>query len=754
MQRKGLETSSSMEARSSSAHAAPVVDIPMQGPIAGIDVPLARFSEDDDGCREGGVAAYLGIPFAEPPVGMLRWKRPQRPAPSWRTGDSQNSNGHTTPRPSQWRPDPVQDLSASAFYSHGRRNPNAPPLIDLDSGVDDSVGEDCLYLNLWVPQGVAPVSKSDGENGGLPVLVWVYGGGFVTGSASQPMFDGARLCHETGCIVVSITYRVGILGFLGARQLAAAEEGGKGGTGNYGLWDIVAGFEWVQENISVFGGDPRNVMAFGESAGAIALHDLLLSPVTPTGLFARVCLESGTAMTVLPRTLPSAQATFDALATRLGAPLGASDDDKMAVLYSASPRELMLAASHFSQRRPRTEYIVDKANGRPARRMDVADQADVVMDPSALFGPTWDGVMIDDKFLQHATDGIPTGGFRNAQRGIVLGCTADEGTLFSLMLMAPKNMHNNVAGYHPSMRPLVEALYGTKRVSSSDASFAVASAYSGDQLFSTPVLHLMARLGLDYAAASPQDVGNAPPPTYGYLHTHRPSTQLLRSTVPEESVSMLALCGSLHMAELSFVFGYDGSQGYTYARQAYPCAYPTNAPQDKQPKGFTPAERVMSLQWMRAVAAFAQGEAPWSPVLDTSSPATRNGGAGSDMSATSLSPTAHVASNLRVMLFDDMPRTGATTPRAVEAVQAAAADAGGTRPILVRECRVQEALMWSEPVQPTDLQLPSSHEDGNSAPGASVSVGTSKDKFDFWSRDGFRNVLLAYYGDERIHFLP
>ena len=203
----------------------------------------------------GGPAnAYLGIPYAAPPVGPLRWKPPMPPA-KW-TGNRQ----------------------ATAFGSRCMQ----PKLYDDMFFRDPGQSEDCLTLNIWTPPDAKPGAK-------LPVMLWIYGGGFTTGSTSEPRQDGAHLATK-GVIVVSFNYREGVFGFFTHPELAA--ESPDHAAGNYGLLDAVAALKWLQGNIGAFGGDPRNVTIFGESAGSFAVSALMASPLAH-GLFAHAIGESG-----------------------------------------------------------------------------------------------------------------------------------------------------------------------------------------------------------------------------------------------------------------------------------------------------------------------------------------------------------------------------------------------------------------------------------------------------------------------------
>jgi para-nitrobenzyl esterase len=199
------------------------------------------------GTIENGLTVYKGVPFAAPPVGDLRWKAPQ-PA-------------------SKWEGVRLADKYAPAPMQGGN-----PP---------SGKSEDCLYLNVWTP------AKSASEK--IPVLVWIYGGGFGGGSTSDPNHDGANLAKK-GVVLVTIAYRVGILGFLAHPELSA-ESSGKT-SGNYGLLDMIAALKWIQINIAAFGGDPKKVTIFGESAGGIAVSMLCASPLAK-GLFHGAISQSG-----------------------------------------------------------------------------------------------------------------------------------------------------------------------------------------------------------------------------------------------------------------------------------------------------------------------------------------------------------------------------------------------------------------------------------------------------------------------------
>jgi para-nitrobenzyl esterase len=200
-----------------------------------------------------GVDAFKNIPFAAPPVGSLRWRPPQ-PAPAWRGARDAGSVGALC----------IQ------------------PPANGDNGVGPlPMSEDCLTLNVWAPTArTAP----------LPVMVWIHGGGYNNGSGTAHLYDGANLARR-GVVLVTINYRLGRLGFFDHPALAA-ERAAEEPAGNYGVMDQIAALEWVRDNIAAFGGDPGQVTIFGESAGGVAVTQLMIAPAA-RGLFHRAVVESG-----------------------------------------------------------------------------------------------------------------------------------------------------------------------------------------------------------------------------------------------------------------------------------------------------------------------------------------------------------------------------------------------------------------------------------------------------------------------------
>ena len=219
----------------------------------------------DRGKVEGRLAAeskvriYLGIPYAAPPVGGLRWKAPQ-PAEKWRGVKHASSFGSRCMQPTMFA-----------------------DMVFRDPGMS----EDCLTLNIWTP-----ASAKDAKKQKLPVMVWIYGGGFVVGSTSEARQDGEHLATK-GVIVVSMNYRLGVFGFFAHPALAA--EDSHRAAGNYGLLDQAAAIAWVKRNIEAFGGDPNNITVFGESAGSFSVSAQLASPLSKD-LIQHAIGESGAAI--------------------------------------------------------------------------------------------------------------------------------------------------------------------------------------------------------------------------------------------------------------------------------------------------------------------------------------------------------------------------------------------------------------------------------------------------------------------------
>ena len=231
--------------------------------------------------EEGRGAVFRGVPFAQPPVGALRWREPL-PVTAW---------------------DGVRDASKSG-------PPAAQPALGWNDAAAKASSEDCLYLDVWTP--------TPKEGAGLPVMVWIHGGANVAGAGGfDPLYDGRSFISH-GIVLVVVEYRLGVFGFFSHPELT--RESAHHASGNYGLMDQVASLQWVRGNIARFGGDPSNVTIFGQSAGSMDVLALMASPLAH-GLFNRAIAESGPSR-YLPAapTLAETEAAGVAVAGKLGAP--------------------------------------------------------------------------------------------------------------------------------------------------------------------------------------------------------------------------------------------------------------------------------------------------------------------------------------------------------------------------------------------------------------------------------------------------
>ncbi len=234
-----------------------------------------------EGISSSGISIFRGIPFAQPPVGDLRWKAPQ-PVKNWE--------------------------GVRKAYQFGDRAMQTAAFGDMVFR-SDVISEDCLYLNVWTP------AKKGTEK--LPVLVYFYGGGFIAGDGSEPRYDGESMARK-GIVTLTVNYRLGIFGFFCHPELS--KETTYHGSGNYGLMDQWAALRWVQQNIAAFGGDPKRVTIAGESAGSLSVSAQMASPLSK-GLIAGAIGESGAIIkpTLGPVTLAEGEQNGVKFASGIGA---------------------------------------------------------------------------------------------------------------------------------------------------------------------------------------------------------------------------------------------------------------------------------------------------------------------------------------------------------------------------------------------------------------------------------------------------
>jgi para-nitrobenzyl esterase len=329
-----------------------------------------------EGTAEDGLAVYRGVPFAAAPVGELRWRAPQS-APHW----------SGVRRAHDFAPSCMQEL---------RPNPSI-------GNTRPRTSEDCLYLNVWSPARMA--------HDAMPVMVWIYGGGFVFGSTAVPLYSGEELAKH-GVIVVSIAYRLGAFGFLAHPDLSA--ESPHHVSGNYGLLDQIAALQWVQKNIAAFGGDARRVTIFGESAGGISVSMLAASPLA-RGLFAGAISESGASFgSVRVPPLPGENMPALADAERTGIAFARQLDVKSAADLRNLPAETVQAA-----------------------KSSIGD-----------FWPTLDHwVILDDQYKLYQNGHYD-------QTPILIGTNSNEGAIFG----TPASASDFVSAVHARFGPFAEDL--------------------------------------------------------------------------------------------------------------------------------------------------------------------------------------------------------------------------------------------------------------------------------------------------------
>jgi para-nitrobenzyl esterase len=318
-----------------------------------------------------GVRSFKGIPFAASPVGELRWKEPQ-PVKNW-TG-ARNADQFAAY---------CMQRAGGDYWHRG-----------------NGMSEDCLNLNVWTP------AKSGTER--LPVLVYIFGGGFTNGEGSEPRYDGESMARK-GIVAVSVNYRLGIFGFMAHPDLT--KESPHHASGNYGLLDQVAALRWVQQNIAAFGGDPRRVTIAGESAGSISVSALMASPLSK-GLIAGAIGESGALISTLP---PRSLETTEKDGVRFGDVAGATS---IAGLRALTAEKIM-------------ELTSPAAGGRGAAAPGAA--------PPLSFGPNLDGYFLAKPLVQIFEAG------EQAKVPLLAGTNSEEQGARSVLLQADPTVENFTA---------------------------------------------------------------------------------------------------------------------------------------------------------------------------------------------------------------------------------------------------------------------------------------------------------------------
>jgi para-nitrobenzyl esterase len=318
------------------------------------------------GIRANGLSVYKGIPFAAPPVADLRWRPPVHAAP--------------------WTGTRKADAFAPACMQVGVSMPGETP---------PAACEDCLYLNIWTP------AKTAHEH--LPVIVWIYGGGYINGSASMPLYWGDRLAQKDA-IVVTIAYRLGPLGFLALPELT--RESSHHSSGNYGLLDQIAALEWIQRNITAFGGDPKCVTIAGQSSGSISVSILMASPLAK-GVFQRAIGESGGLFEPLQLAPKFLLANAERDGEKYAASLGAASLKELrrlpAILLTGNAGGIVHAVidPYVLPLSPYEAFAAGQQNDVPLLIGSNADEARAMVDVTRETAATF------DKDLEHSVGQLP-----------------------------------------------------------------------------------------------------------------------------------------------------------------------------------------------------------------------------------------------------------------------------------------------------------------------------------------------------------
>jgi para-nitrobenzyl esterase len=419
-----------------------------------------------EGIFKDGLYIFRGIPYATPPVGDLRWTPPQ-PVRPWKGIRKAQEFGSIAP----------QTLMPISFLNQ----------------IPQPQSEDCLFVNIWTP-GLDDKKRA--------VMVWIHGGAFTIGSGSEPMYDSDKLVRRGDVVLVTINYRLGMLGFLRLKDIT----GGKiPGTGNEGLMDQVAALKWIKENIAAFGGDPQNVTVFGESAGGMSIGCLIAMP-SAKGLFQKGILESGVGSTAVSLTYGNETGEFF-LKTA-----GIKPDDVNA-LRALTPNQLLDIEKEMMS--------ASLAEGGNAR--------------ITVTTPVIDGEIIPDVPNEMAKKGYA----KNI--ATIIGTNLEEWKLFAMM--SPGFDKIDEAGMLKQLEAFVPAESAAKVVAAYRQArekrgqpatpSAILSAIQTDLMFRMPALDLIQAQQANQAKA------------YNYLFTWK-------------SPAMNGALGACHALEIGFVFGeYD-----------------------------------------------------------------------------------------------------------------------------------------------------------------------------------------------------
>jgi para-nitrobenzyl esterase len=439
-----------------------------------------------EGYVVNGTCIYKGIPYAAAPQGDLRWRPPQ-PRKAWSGTLECYKIGNICP----------QDTTMFPVF-----------------GI---MGEDCLNLNIWAPEKPAKP---------CPVMVWLHGGGFGSGEGSVPAYDGSYFA-SLGIVVVTLNYRLNVLGFLAHPELSA--EGGNGSSGNYGIMDQIFALKWVRENIAEFGGDSANVTIFGESAGGASVVALMASPLS-TGLFHRAIAQSPGHAPYRLRKLAEANGHLESAES-----LGLQFAQKLGLDGERG--------------------TIDKMRKMPADEMTqlwFKAIQEMWHHTGATDGWMLNQLIIDGKVLKEAPGEI----FRKGKQHnvpFIVGTTADEGTLFEFFMFGHKQ---NTAKYHHYL----ETSFGKAKAK------IIEHFGSGDgDNTRGPVSHLLGSYFLNGARRLARSMSSVQPQTFRYLFTMPSRSFIYQMPGIDDWKERF---GVYHAAEIAFVFHFMLFPGLNEADRA------------------------------------------------------------------------------------------------------------------------------------------------------------------------------------------
>ncbi len=456
------------------------------GQVQGIVVSDSDYAGPD-------LEVYKGIPYAAPPVGDLRWRPPQAVTP-WNGVLKTDNYGATCPQTRDLRK--ILDTMVEGQGMSWLRTKLTLWLIGL--APERPMSEDCLTINVWTQKGAS-------EQELKPVMVWLHGGGHIAGSASDGLYEGDLLARK-GVVLVTMNYRLGILGYMaheGLSDEAEAEQRPRS-SGNYGTLDQIAALQWVQDNITAFGGNPDKVTIFGESAGGHSVGQLMASPLA-RGLFHRAIAQSGLGSHNLLR-------LSDPVPARNPAEYSGQEIAKAAGVAAAEDPVQALRSVTVEQ------------------LLEISSQRQDLMD---YLHPNVDGWVLPKSVAEIFAAG------EQADVPLLIGSNADEGTLFSIFDMPPFHWRTEVPRTVAELDALLSEEFGANDARLLMAHYGVKQ----DENVASAVLNIWGDVYFGAQALfAARQMENVESPAYLYF---------FKQTPPSDK----QILGATHSAEIPFVFG-------------------------------------------------------------------------------------------------------------------------------------------------------------------------------------------------------